>query len=62
MSLSLQHFVSERKYDEDLGKAVKFSHDVEPLKSSIMSFGSGGAVNERWQSRLYNDPACQNYL
>lgn len=36
----IKHFVSERKYDEDLGKAVKFSHDVEPLKSSIMSFGS----------------------
>uniref|UniRef100_A0A673I5Y4 Spermatogenesis-associated serine-rich protein 2-like n=1 Tax=Sinocyclocheilus rhinocerous TaxID=307959 RepID=A0A673I5Y4_9TELE len=36
----IKHFVSERKYDEDLGKAVKFSHDVEPLKCSIMSFGS----------------------
>ncbi|XP_026072857.1 spermatogenesis-associated serine-rich protein 2-like [Carassius auratus] len=36
----IKHFVSERKYDEDLGKAVKFSHDLEPLKCSIMSFGS----------------------
>lgn len=36
----LKHFVSERKYDEDLGKAVKFSFDLEPLKCSIMSFGS----------------------
>ncbi|XP_016115723.1 spermatogenesis-associated serine-rich protein 2-like [Sinocyclocheilus grahami] len=36
----IKHFVSERKYDEDLGKAVKFSHDVEPLKCSIISFGS----------------------
>lgn len=43
--LSLQHFVSERKYDEDLGKAVKFSFDLEPLKCSIMSFGSGEKVN-----------------
>lgn len=36
-----QHFVSERKYDEDLGKAVRFTFDLEPLKSSIMGFGSG---------------------
>ncbi|KAL2103874.1 hypothetical protein ACEWY4_000742 [Coilia grayii] len=35
----IKHFVSERKYDEDLGKAVKFTHDVEPLKASITSFG-----------------------
>ncbi|XP_051963795.1 spermatogenesis-associated serine-rich protein 2-like isoform X2 [Xyrauchen texanus] len=36
----IKHFVSERKYDEDLGKAVKFSYDLEPLKCSIISFGS----------------------
>ncbi|XP_063064559.1 spermatogenesis-associated serine-rich protein 2 isoform X2 [Engraulis encrasicolus] len=35
----IKHFVSERKYDEDLGKAVKFSSDLEPLKASITSFG-----------------------
>lgn len=40
----LQHFVSERKYDEDLGKAVRFTFDLEPLKTSISTFGSG---NER---------------
>lgn len=33
--------MSERKYDEDLGKAVKFSYELEPLKASIMAFGSG---------------------
>lgn len=33
--------MSERKYDEDLGKAVKFSYELEPLKDSVMSFGSG---------------------
>lgn len=37
----LQHFVSERKYDEDLGKAVRFTFDLEPLKTSISGFGSG---------------------
>ncbi|XP_030640049.1 spermatogenesis-associated serine-rich protein 2 [Chanos chanos] len=35
----IKHFVSERKYDEDLGKAVKFTYELEPLKSSIMAFG-----------------------
>ncbi|MGH0155628.1 UNVERIFIED_CONTAM: hypothetical protein FKN15_031726 [Acipenser sinensis] len=33
------HFVSERKYDEDLGKAVKFTYELEPAKKSIMTFG-----------------------
>ncbi|CAL8367123.1 unnamed protein product [Lota lota] len=36
----IKHFVSERKYDEDLGKAVKFTFDLEPLKTSITEFGS----------------------
>lgn len=36
-----QHFVSERKYDEDLGKALRFTFDLEPLKTSISGFGSG---------------------
>lgn len=35
--------MSERKYDEDLGKAVRFTFDLEPLKSSITGFGSGRA-------------------
>lgn len=36
----IKHFVSERKYDEDLGKAVRFTFDLEPLKTSITGFGS----------------------
>ncbi|KAF7695470.1 spermatogenesis-associated serine-rich protein 2 isoform X2 [Silurus meridionalis] len=36
----IKHFVSERKYDEDLGKAVKFTYELEPLKASVMTFGS----------------------
>ncbi|KAJ8390480.1 hypothetical protein AAFF_G00102770 [Aldrovandia affinis] len=35
----IKHFVSERKYDEDLGRAVKFTYELEPLKKSIMGFG-----------------------
>jgi hypothetical protein len=37
----LQHFVSERKYDEDLGRVARFTCDVETLKQSIDSFGQG---------------------
>lgn len=37
----LQHFVSERKYDEDLGRVARFTCDVETLKKSIDSFGQG---------------------
>ncbi|KAM6977231.1 spermatogenesis-associated serine-rich protein 2 [Aplochiton taeniatus] len=36
----IKHFVSERKYDEDLGKAVKFTFELEPLKMSVLGFGS----------------------
>ncbi|XP_068996235.1 spermatogenesis-associated serine-rich protein 2 [Embiotoca jacksoni] len=36
----IKHFVSERKYDEDLGKAVRFTFDLEPLKTSVSGFGS----------------------
>lgn len=37
----LQHFVSERKYDEDLGRVARFTCDVETLKKNIDSFGQG---------------------
>uniref|UniRef100_W5M9K4 Spermatogenesis associated serine rich 2 n=1 Tax=Lepisosteus oculatus TaxID=7918 RepID=W5M9K4_LEPOC len=36
----IKHFVSERKYDEDLGRALKFTYELEPAKKNIMSFGS----------------------
>lgn len=35
----LQHFVSERKYDEELGKAARFSCDTEQLKAQILTCG-----------------------
>lgn len=47
-----QHFVSERKYDEDLGKAVRFTFDLEPLKSSITGFGSGTPPPRKRQNTL----------
>ncbi|XP_008831560.1 SPATS2-like protein [Nannospalax galili] len=35
----IKHFVSERKYDEELGKAARFSCDIEQLKAQIMLCG-----------------------
>nr|XP_021513787.1 SPATS2-like protein [Meriones unguiculatus] len=35
----IKHFVSERKYDEELGKAARFSCDIEQLKAQIMICG-----------------------
>ncbi|XP_053311568.1 spermatogenesis-associated serine-rich protein 2 [Spea bombifrons] len=35
----IKHFVSERKYDEELGRAARFTADLESLKKSIESFG-----------------------
>lgn len=38
---SLKHFVSERKYDEELGRVARFTCDLDVLKKSIASFGQG---------------------
>ncbi|XP_040474540.1 spermatogenesis-associated serine-rich protein 2 isoform X7 [Falco naumanni] len=35
----IKHFVSERKYDEDLGRVARFTCDLDALKKSIASFG-----------------------
>lgn len=35
----LQHFVSERKYDEELGRSARFSCDTEQLKTQIQLCG-----------------------
>ncbi|NXX62356.1 SPAS2 protein, partial [Scopus umbretta] len=38
-AFSVKHFVSERKYDEDLGRVARFTCDLDTLKKSIASFG-----------------------
>ncbi|NXX99698.1 SPAS2 protein, partial [Centropus bengalensis] len=35
----IKHFVSERKYDEDLGRVARFKKNLDALKKSIASFG-----------------------
>lgn len=39
LSVLLQHFVSERKYDEELGRSARFSCDTEQLKTQIQLCG-----------------------
>ncbi|XP_060109441.1 spermatogenesis-associated serine-rich protein 2 [Heteronotia binoei] len=35
----IKHFVSERKYDEDLGRVARFTCDLDGLKKTIDTFG-----------------------
>ncbi|XP_043939614.1 spermatogenesis-associated serine-rich protein 2 [Protopterus annectens] len=35
----IKHFVSERKYDEDLSRVARFTTDLEALKMSVQTFG-----------------------
>ncbi|KAK2102205.1 spermatogenesis-associated serine-rich protein 2 [Saguinus oedipus] len=45
------HFVSERKYDEDLGRVARFTCDVETLKKSIDSFGQVSHPKNSYSAR-----------
>ncbi|XP_008067990.1 SPATS2-like protein isoform X3 [Carlito syrichta] len=47
----IKHFVSERKYDEELGKAARFSCDIEPLKAQIMVCGEITHPKNSYSSR-----------
>lgn len=42
----IKNFVSECKYDEDLGRVARFTCDVETLKKNIDSFGQGEMVRD----------------
>ncbi|XP_024419487.2 SPATS2-like protein isoform X3 [Desmodus rotundus] len=47
----IKHFVSERKYDEELGKAARFSCDIEQLKSQILLCGEITHPKNNYSSR-----------
>ncbi|XP_047406948.1 spermatogenesis-associated serine-rich protein 2 [Sciurus carolinensis] len=47
----IKHFVSERKYDEDLGRVARFTCDVETLKKSIDSFGQVSHPKNSYSNR-----------
>uniref|UniRef100_H3BIF0 Spermatosis associated serine rich 2 n=1 Tax=Latimeria chalumnae TaxID=7897 RepID=H3BIF0_LATCH len=47
----IKHFVSERKYDEDLGKAARFTCDLESLMNSVQSFGEVSHPKNSYSNR-----------
>ncbi|NWQ69810.1 SPAS2 protein, partial [Neopipo cinnamomea] len=47
----IKHFVSERKYDEELGRAGRFTCDLEGLKRSITCFGQVSHPKTSYSSR-----------
>lgn len=47
----IKHFVSERKYDEDLGRVARFTCDMETLKNSIDSFGQVSHPKNSYSTR-----------
>ncbi|NWR63891.1 SPAS2 protein, partial [Bucorvus abyssinicus] len=47
----IKHFVSERKYDEELGRVARFSCDLEALKRSIAAFGQVSHPRNSYSSR-----------
>ncbi|NXO00479.1 SPAS2 protein, partial [Rhinopomastus cyanomelas] len=50
----IKHFVSERKFDEELGRSARFSCDLEGLKRSIAAFGQVSHPKNSYSSR----PRC----
>ncbi|XP_027763117.1 spermatogenesis-associated serine-rich protein 2 isoform X1 [Empidonax traillii] len=47
----IKHFVSERKYDEELARAGRFTCDLEGLKRSITCFGQVSHPKTSYSSR-----------
>ncbi|NXL94789.1 SPS2L protein, partial [Alectura lathami] len=47
----IKHFVSERKYDEELGRSARFSCDTEQLKAQIQLCGEISHPKNNYSSR-----------
>ncbi|KAM9115094.1 spermatogenesis-associated serine-rich protein 2 isoform 1-T2 [Pangshura tecta] len=47
----IKHFVSERKYDEDLGRVARFTCDLDAVKKSIGSFGQVSHPKNSYSTR-----------
>ncbi|XP_072468917.1 SPATS2-like protein isoform X1 [Notamacropus eugenii] len=47
----IKHFVSERKYDEELGRSARFSCDIEQLKTQITLCGEISHPKNNYSSR-----------
>ncbi|XP_048784374.1 spermatogenesis-associated serine-rich protein 2 isoform X2 [Lagopus muta] len=47
----IKHFVSERKYDEELGRVARFTCDIDALKKSIAAFGQVSHPKNSYSTR-----------
>ncbi|XP_042687022.1 spermatogenesis-associated serine-rich protein 2 isoform X2 [Centrocercus urophasianus] len=47
----IKHFVSERKYDEELGRVARFTCDIDVLKKSIAAFGQVSHPKNSYSTR-----------
>ncbi|XP_074836401.1 spermatogenesis-associated serine-rich protein 2 [Carettochelys insculpta] len=47
----IKHFVSERKYDEDLGRVARFTCDLDVVVKSISSFGQVSHPKNSYSTR-----------
>ncbi|NXC43003.1 SPAS2 protein, partial [Penelope pileata] len=47
----IKHFVSERKYDEELGRVARFTCDLDALKKSIAAFGQVSHPKNSYSTR-----------
>ncbi|NWW81197.1 SPAS2 protein, partial [Climacteris rufus] len=52
----IKHFVSERKFDEELGRAGRFSCDLGALRGSIAAFGQVSHPKPSYSSRSRCSP------
>ncbi|XP_070588186.1 SPATS2-like protein isoform X2 [Erythrolamprus reginae] len=58
----IKHFVSERKYDEELGRAARFSCDIEPLKMQILQCGEIFHPKNNYSSRTPSNMFLQSEI
>ncbi|XP_020650956.3 SPATS2-like protein isoform X2 [Pogona vitticeps] len=56
----IKHFVSERKYDEELGRSARFSCDIEHLKSQILQCGEISHPKNNYSSRTPSSTLLQS--
>ncbi|XP_060113282.1 SPATS2-like protein [Heteronotia binoei] len=55
----IKHFVSERKYDEELGRSARFSCDIEQLKTQIQQCGEISHPKNNYSSRTPSSALLQ---
>ncbi|XP_034992724.2 SPATS2-like protein [Zootoca vivipara] len=56
----IKHFVSERKYDEELGRSARFSCDIEQLKTEILQCGELSHPKNNYSARTPSGSLLQS--